>query len=253
MTFEHRDSDGNPTLPKHLIEPTYSRRYEEVPADTEIKALVLKDYKPKFLLVERKIYTIHDLYVHGWRRRGRVIIEMARWRQHEAAWFDAMRGARLTISEHARNEKSDYTVFASSFDEKIVTSVNEQRGNSTKVELYEGVLDIAETWRSAWRRQNAEVLSMGFKLFLVPLVVAVASSGLTMLWLNRSQPGGDSSSSSGISEQRMDQPLDSGQLVAHPEQEDENRDSPDTPTQVDDAEEPADHADPPRLEDDEVP
>ena len=44
IPFEHRDADGNPTLPKHLIAGTYHRRYEEVPEGSEIKILVLAGY-----------------------------------------------------------------------------------------------------------------------------------------------------------------------------------------------------------------
>ena len=38
VTVEHRDPDGNPTLPKELIAGTARRRYEEMPEGTEIKA-----------------------------------------------------------------------------------------------------------------------------------------------------------------------------------------------------------------------
>ena len=64
---EHRDADGNPTLPEELIAGTFLRRYEEVPEGTEIKVLVLAGYKPKALMmVERKIYrTVYQLAAEG--------------------------------------------------------------------------------------------------------------------------------------------------------------------------------------------
>ena len=59
VAVEHRDADGNPTLPRELIAGTYRRRFEEVPDGTEIRVHVLAGYKPKALmLVEQKIYEI---------------------------------------------------------------------------------------------------------------------------------------------------------------------------------------------------
>ena len=186
VSLEYRDADGNPTFPKDLIAGTYQRRFGEVPQDTEIKVHVLAGYKPKpLMLVERKIYRIQRLSVRGWRRSGQIAVEMEGWRNHEADWFNAMRGVRVTISEPGlpgpHNEESDYIISESSFDQKIVKLVDESSSN-TEVRLYEGTLDITETWKSAWRRQAAEVLSMGLKLLIVPLSVALGA-GLMLLWL----------------------------------------------------------------------
>ena len=46
VMMEHRDADGNPTLPKKLVMSTYGRRYNQVPPGTEIEAHVLAGYKP---------------------------------------------------------------------------------------------------------------------------------------------------------------------------------------------------------------
>ena len=189
VTVEHRDADGNPSLPKELIASTYSRRYAEVPPDTKIKATVLKGNKPNpLLLVERKIYEVHRLAVRGWRRTGRLTVELPRSRNYEADWFSAMQKARLEILDPGLNaphhEKAEYVITNSSFDEKVVMLLAGRQGNS-EVPLFEGALDISETWRSAWRRQSAEVLSMGFKLFLLPLLIAVLAV-LAGLWLGRS-------------------------------------------------------------------
>lgn len=44
VMVEHRDADGNPTLPKELIAGTYLRRYGDVPHDTEMITVA----RPKF-------------------------------------------------------------------------------------------------------------------------------------------------------------------------------------------------------------
>ena len=88
---------------------------------------------------------------------------------------------RLNAPHH---EKAEYVITNSSFDEKVVMLLAGRQGNS-EVPLFEGALDISETWRSAWRRQSAEVLSMGFKHFLLPLLIAVLAV-LAGLWLGRS-------------------------------------------------------------------
>ena len=187
VAVEHRDADGNPTFPKDLIAGTYRRRYEEVPQGSEIKAHVLAGYKPKpLMLVERKIYKIHRLSFRGWRRSGQITVEVEGWRHHEADWFNAMRGVRLQVSDPALpgtyNEDSDYIVSESSFNRKIVTAPDNQ-GNPTKIHLHEGTLKITETWKSAWRRQGAEIINLGFKWFFFPLLVAIVA-GLVFLWID---------------------------------------------------------------------
>ena len=188
ITVEHRNADGSPTFPKELIAGTFLRRYEEVPEGTEIKVMVLAGYKPNALMmVERKIYEIHRLLVNGWRRRGQIAIEMDGWRQHEAEWFNAMRGVRLEVSDPGlpgpHNEKAHYIVSESSFHRKIVSSVDE-RGSKTEVQMCEGTVDITETWRSAWQRQAAEVLNTGFKYLLLPVLSALLA-GLAVWWIDR--------------------------------------------------------------------
>ena len=188
VTIEHRDADGNLMLPKEMIASTYSRRYEDVPHGTEIKVLVLAGYKPKALMmVERKIYEIHRLSVQGWRRRGQIAVEMESWRQHEADWFNAMRGVRLEVSDPGlpgpHNEKSSYIVSESSFHRKIVKLVDDN-GSKTEIQMYEGTLDITETWGSAWRRRATEVLDMGFKYLLLPVLSALVA-GLAVWWIDR--------------------------------------------------------------------
>ena len=186
VEVEHRDAAGNPTFPKQLIASTVLRRYGDVPEDTEIRVLVLAGYRPKALmLVERKIYEIHRFSVQGWRRSGQIAVEIEGWRHHESEWFGAMRRARLEVSNPGlpgpHNEKTNYLVSDSSFRRKIVTSVG-AGDQKSEIHMYEGTLDITETWRSAWRRQAAEVLNMGFKYLLIP-VLASLLAGLAVWWI----------------------------------------------------------------------
>ena len=188
VTIEHRDADGNPTFPRHLLQSTYRRRYDEVPPGTELEAHVLAGYKPKpLMMVERKIYEIQKLSIGGWRRRGLIGVEVEGWRNHEADWFNAMQGVKLRISDPGRpgphNEETEYHVSNSSFDRKIVTVID-QSGATTEDQLFEGTLNITETWKSAWRRQGADVLNLGIKLLLVPLLVALGA-GIALLWIDR--------------------------------------------------------------------
>lgn len=228
ITVEHRDADGNPTFPTELIASTYSRRYSEVPPGTEITVRVLAGYKPKpLLMVERKLYEVHRLSVRGWRRSGQIAVEVAGWRNHEADWFNAMQGVRLVISDPGlpgpHNDDSDYLISEASFDRKIVRSPDE-RGNNTEARLHEGTLEIAETWGSAWRRQGAEVLSMGFKLLFLPLFAALGA-GLTLLWVDRSSWAGRDSDTRGVSAQHADQPADGAQ-EGEPSEQPVNPDAP---------------------------
>ena len=193
VQIEHRDADGNPTLPNDLIAGTFGRRYQEVPAETDIRVLVLTGYEPKALMmVERKIYEIHRLAVRGWRRRGQIAVEVDGWRGHEADWFNAMRGVPLEIHDPGlpgpQNDKSQYTVPASSFERKIVTVASEHGGRA-EIPMYEGTLDITETWRSACRRQASSLADMGFKYLVVPVVSAILGV-LIGWWLDRPPSSG---------------------------------------------------------------
>lgn len=150
---------------------------------------VLAGYKPKPpLLVERKIYEVHRLSVRGWRRSGRIAVEVNGWRHHEADWFDAMQGVKLRISDPAlpgpHNEETDFIVTRTSFDRKMVV-VNDEKGRRTEQKLYEGTLDVTETWPSALRRQRAEMLNLGFKWLFAPLFAALGA-GITLLWFEQS-------------------------------------------------------------------
>ena len=114
-------------------------------------------------------------------------MEVDGWRHHEADWFDAMRGVKLRISDPAlpgpHNEETDFIVSRTSFDRKVVI-VNDENGGQTEQKLYEGTLDVTETWGSAWRRQRAEMLNLGLKWLFAPLLVALGA-GLTLLWVDR--------------------------------------------------------------------
>ena len=186
VAVEYRDADGNPTLPKKLIRSTHSHRYDQVSADAEIQGHVLAGYKPPLLMIERKLYEIHQLSVRGWRRSGQIAVEVEGWRGHEGEWFEAMKGAKLHISDPGlpgpHNDEDDYVISESSFDRKIVTQHDEQGGES-EINLHHGTLDFKETWKSAWSRQRTEVLSMGFKLLLAPLFVAIGA-GLALWWMD---------------------------------------------------------------------
>ena len=96
-----------------------------------------------------------------------------------------MRGVRLQVSEAipgTHNEGSDYIVSESSFKRKIVTAPDD-KGSPTEFHLHEGTLKITETWKSAWRRQGAEIINLGFKWFFFPLLVAIVA-GLALLWID---------------------------------------------------------------------
>ena len=186
VAVEHRDADGNPTFPRKLIATTMQRRYSEVPPGSEIKVSVLAGYTPKALmLVERKIYEIHRQSVRGWRGIGQIAVELDGWRQHEADWFKAMRGARLNISDPGlpgpHNDSSDYVISNSSFEPKLIKLAGANNA-TTEVRVFEGTLDISETWRSAVRRRSAEILNLSFKVLIAPLLVALGA-GLTLFWV----------------------------------------------------------------------
>ena len=239
VMMEHRDADGNPTLPKELVKSTYGRRYNQVSPGTEVDAHVLAGYKPPLMMIERKIFEIHRLSViRGWRRSGQIAVEVEGWRGYEAEWFEAMRGAKVHILDPGlpgpHNDEADYVVSETSFDRKIVTQLDEQGGKS-EVKLHHGTLDITETWKSAWLRQRAEILNLGFKLLLAPLFAAVGA-GLALLWMDRlANPDGEDLDSSETAVQYEDQATEgaAGDEPSAPDSNDQMPAVPSTQTQSD--------------------
>ena len=151
VMVEHRDADGNPTLPRELIAGTYRRRFEDVPCGTEVRVHVLAGYKPNALMmVEQKIYEIHRMLVGGWRRIGQIAVEMEGWREHEGDWFKAMRGARLEISNPGlpgpHNEKSGVHHFGDVFSSegREVSHARRQTQRDEAVRRYPGHLGNLE-------------------------------------------------------------------------------------------------------------
>ena len=187
VMIEHRDSEGNITLPKRMVQSTYPRRFDEVQSGTELKALLLAGYKPPLLMVERKIYEVRQMTLHGWRHKGQISIEIEGWRGHEESWFESFKGIEMEISDPGLpgplSEKTHYTITESSFDKKILTQID-ANGRETETRLYDGKLDISEKWLSVWKRQGAEIINLALKSLIVPLSVAIGA-GLMLLWVDQ--------------------------------------------------------------------
>ena len=185
VKIEHRDSEGNLTFSESLIHSTHARRYSEVEDRTQLRALVLRGYKPHALmLIERKIYKIHRLNVDGWRRRGQINIELDRWRTHEEDWFSAMQGVSVQITNLNRPPKTkgeSYRVATTNFEKKNV-SIHHRDGTVKELSMYEGTLDITETWKSAWRRHGAEVIDRTLRYVVLPFSVTLGAS-VAFIWL----------------------------------------------------------------------
>ena len=186
VTLEHRDSEGNPTLPQHLISSTHARRYSEVEEDAEFRALILTAYKPSpLMLVERKIYQVQRLAVEGWRRRGQIHIELEGWRAHEKEWFAAMREIELEIVNATPGlpAKGDgYRVTSTSFAKKSVT-IHGPDNAQPEMFMYGATLNITETWQSTWRRHRVQTVKRALLYVVLPLSVALAA-GAANQWLS---------------------------------------------------------------------
>lgn len=180
---EWRDLDGNPTFPDHLIASTAKRRFDER-EDRELSVYVLAGPR-SVMMIERKLYRVHELQVHGWRRRGQLVAEMEGWREHEAEWFSAMRGLKMTVRSSdtfGRVDEADYTITTAAFERLLVTTVDHKRQREKKTHLYEGTLDIRERWRSTLQRQKASITEKGINAVILPLFLAIVSALLT-LWI----------------------------------------------------------------------
>lgn len=186
VMIEHRDSEGNITLPKRMVQSTYLRRFDEVPAGTELQALLLAGYKPPLMMVERKIYEIRKMTLLGWRRKGQISFEIDGWRGHEEAWFESFKGISMEISDPGLpgplSEKTKFRITDSSFEKKILTLID-ANGQEIETRLFEGKLDISEKWLSVWKRQGAEIINLAIKSLIVPFSVAIGA-GLTLLWID---------------------------------------------------------------------
>lgn len=202
VTFEHRDSEGNPTFPLPLIRSTHARPYSEVEDNAEFRALILTTYKPSpLMLIERKIYQVQRLTLDGWRRRGQIHVELEGWRAHEREWFSAMLGIDVEIANSTPGlptKGDNYTVTNTSFEKKSVT-IHLPDNAQQEMPMYGGTLDITETWHSAWRRHRAQVANMALRYVVLPFSVAFGA-GAAILWLQTPKDKDTESPSSTIGE-----------------------------------------------------
>lgn len=158
ISQEWRDPDGYPTLPSELVASTHGRRYSERDFEQRFRAHVLEAYRPRLMLVERKIYELKHLVVYGFRRRGRIIIEVENWRTHESEWFNAMVGIPLEIDTAEPGgvgeqppTRTQFTITGARFDKKHSVQYNKDGGQTERF-VCEANLEIRETLKSTLKR-----------------------------------------------------------------------------------------------------
>ena len=106
------------------------------------------------------------------------------------------------------NDESIFIVSESSFQRKLVTTLDEH-DSKTEIPLYEGTLDIIEMWKSVWQRQRVEVLNLGFKWLFAPLFVALGA-GLMLPCVDRSGSTNDAAESRSGRSQDVEDAIEQG-------------------------------------------
>ncbi|MXW67620.1 MAG: hypothetical protein F4Z72_11580 [Gemmatimonadales bacterium] len=125
------------------------------------------------MLVERKIYELKHLVVYGFRRRGRIIIEVESWRTHESEWFNAMIGIPLEIDTAEPGgvgeqlpTRTQFTITSARFDKKHSIQYNKDGGQTERF-VCEANLEIRETIKSTAKR----VVRPGYLLQMAEAVI----------------------------------------------------------------------------------
>ena len=96
-----------------------------------------------------------------------------------------MNGLDLEVRPHDRPRfrriGDEYRINDATFEQKLVT-ITGRDGVDAQTLMFHGTLLLKETWKSAWRRQGAELANLAFKSLIVPLSVAIGA-GFALLWL----------------------------------------------------------------------
>ena len=190
IRLEHRDAEGNPTLPKRLMASTHNRQH--VSTSKLLVGRVLADYRPPILMVQAdpligdqaKIYEIDQITIEGWRRRGRIKIHIAAYRGHEEHWFSAMKNMRVNINQPEDRElgPDEYNYVAHNTEfAKTIYSVTDKEGNGKEEHLYVGTIGVTENWASVLRRNKMWVLKSGAQKFLIPVLIGLTVALVSLL------------------------------------------------------------------------
>lgn len=161
VNVEERDADGRFVMPRFATMSTAGREFDPE-KHTDLKLRILKGYAPQGAIVgQYKVYDISLLSMKGWRSKVRVTVELG-GRAHEEAWFAAYKGqAAILVDPGLPNTESDeyeMTVTDSGFEKKIVRVRNASDSTAgPEMRVYEGRLQLVETWASAYRRHKAEL------------------------------------------------------------------------------------------------
>lgn len=161
VNVEERDPEGRFVMPRFATMSTVGTEYDPT-KHTDLKLRILKGYRPQGAIVgQYKIYEISLLTMKGWRAKVRATIELGS-RAHEEAWFDAYKGQAAILEDpglpNTESDEYELTVTDSSFEKKVVRVRKASDATAgPEMRVYEGRLQLVETWGSAYRRHKAEL------------------------------------------------------------------------------------------------
>ncbi len=186
IAVEHKNTEGEPIIPEHLIRSTWMVKYKDREKNTAPGIIILQGYNPKpIVLVSNKIYQADKFGIAGWRRKADVRIEIEPQRPHEEEWFKEMDGMPVQVRNPGTpgtiSDEYSMEVIETGFTRKI-NEVFDETGQNKKILSFEGKLILRETLRSVWRRERIEFFRKS-TTFVVTAIVSAAITAIVTLWV----------------------------------------------------------------------
>ena len=148
-------------MPRHALASTEGRVYDTAKHE-DLRLRVLRGgYAPEGAFVgQHKLYEIGLMSMEGWRTKAHVTVDVGAG-EHEAAWFRAYKGQSVTVLDPGLpgvdSDEYQMTV-AESPCTRRGTEYRDATGDPGPVKkIYEGGLELVETWASTYRRHKAEL------------------------------------------------------------------------------------------------
>ncbi len=165
VKVEERDADGRMVMPRQALASTEDRRYDAA-QHGKLGLRILMAYAPEGVLAgQHKLYEISLMSMKGWRAKAHMTVDVGA-REHEAAWFRAYKGQPVAVVDPGlpgiASDEYEMIVVESAFHKKMHRVRDATGAPGPEKKIYEGSLDLVETWSSTFRRHKAELGKRAF-------------------------------------------------------------------------------------------
>lgn len=163
IKVEAVDEQGRQIIPPELVAATAGIRFNPK-EHTDLDLRIFPGMAPQGGLVgQYKIYELSKFSMKGWRIAAKLSVELPPTRGYEEKWFEAFDKRKAVISHPGLpdtvSEEFITRVVESGFHKKEIHRFSTSRTPQRPTKVYEGSLEMRETWKSALLRRKGQAVS----------------------------------------------------------------------------------------------